>query len=167
MLDIKEHCDDTLPTELCGIKFRKGWYYLVDKKILEPYICEDEKDTDYKSIVIYLDCEELRTIGDVIYEAIFFTNIKHVGISGRICAVRKDLKDKAAAREEFLKKLQETLPKLNLKFISRNVLANSVSKSSNQVQISYSLSRSVGISFTSLLGILYVFKLPLVVKEMS
>ena len=90
MLDIKEHCDDTLPTELCGIKFRKGWYYLVDKKILEPYICEDEKDTDYKSIVIYLDCEELRTIGDVIYEAIFFTDIKHVGISGRICAVRND-----------------------------------------------------------------------------
>lgn len=121
MLDIKEHCDDTLPTELCGIKFRKGWYYLVDKKILEPYICEDEKDTDYKSIVIYLDCEELRTIGDVIYEAIFFTNIKHVGISGRICAVRKGLKDKATARDEFLKKLQETLPKLNLK-VDKDVL---------------------------------------------
>lgn len=88
---------------------------------MEPYICEDEKDTDYKSIVIYLDCEELRTIGDVIYETIFFTNIKHVGISGRICAVRKDLKDKAAAREEFLKKLQETLPKLNLK-VDKDVL---------------------------------------------
>jgi len=115
MLDIKEHCDNTLPTELCGIKFRKGWYYLVDKKTLEPYILDDEKDTDYKSIVIYLDCEEFHAIGDVVYEAIFFTDIKHVGISGRICAVRKSLKDKAAAREEFLKKLQETLPKLNLK----------------------------------------------------
>lgn len=115
MLDIKEHCDDTLPTELCGIKFRKGWYYLVDKKTLGPYILEDEKDTDYKSIVIYLECNEYPHIGDVVYEAIFFTNIKHVGISGRICAVRKDLKDKAAAREEFLKELQETLPKLNLK----------------------------------------------------
>lgn len=115
MLNIKEHCDDTLPTELCGIKFRKGWYYLVDKKTLEPYICEDEKDTDYKSIVIYLECNEYPHIGDVVYEAIFFTNIKHVGISGRICAVRKDLKDKAAAREDFLKELQETLPKLNLK----------------------------------------------------
>lgn len=115
MLDIKEHCDDTLPTELCGIKFRKGWYYIVDKKTLEPYILDDEKDTDYKSIVIYLDCDEFHAIGDVVYEAIFFTDIKHVGISGRICAVRKNLKDKAAAREEFLKKLQETLPKLNLK----------------------------------------------------
>lgn len=115
MLDIKEHCDDTLPTELCGIKFQKGWHYLVDKKILEPYILEDERDTDYKSIVIYLDCEEYPHIGDVVYEAIFFTNIKHVGISGRICSVRTSLKNKAAAREEFLKKLQETLPKLNLK----------------------------------------------------
>lgn len=115
MLDIKEHCDDTLPTELCGIKFRKGWYYLVDKKALGSYILEDEKDTDYKSIVIYLECNEYPHIGDVVYEAIFFTDIKHVGISGRICAVRKDLKDKAVAREEFLKELQETLPKLNLK----------------------------------------------------
>ena len=121
MLDIKEHCDDTLPTELCGIKFRKGWYYLVDKKTLEPYILEDEKDTDYKSIVIYLECNEYHAIGDVVYEDIFFTDIKHVGISGRICAVRKGLKDKAAAREEFLKKLQETLPKLNLK-VDREVL---------------------------------------------
>lgn len=121
MLEIKEHCDDTLLTELCGIKFRKGWYYLVDKKTLEPYICEDEKDTDYKSIVIYLECNEYPHIGDVVYEAIFFTNIKHVGISGRICAVRKDLKDKAAAREEFLKELQETLPKLNLK-VDKDVL---------------------------------------------
>lgn len=115
MSDVKEYCDDTLPTELCGIKFQRGWYYLVDKKVLEPYILEDEKDTNYKSIVIYLDREEYPHIGDVVYEAIFFTDIKHVGISGRICAVRKDLKDKAAAREEFLKKLQETLPKLNLK----------------------------------------------------
>lgn len=115
MEDVKENFDDTLPTELCGVKFQKGWYYLVDKKALEPYICEDEKDTDYKSIVIYLDCDEYPYIGDVVYEAIFFTNIKHVGISGRFCTVRKELKDKAAAREEFLKKLQETLPKLNLK----------------------------------------------------
>jgi hypothetical protein len=115
MLDFKEHCDDTLPTELCGVKFQNGWHYLVDKKALEPYILEDERDTDYKSIVIYLDCEEYTHIGDVVYEAIFFTDIKHVGISGRICTVRKDLKDKAAAREEFLRKLQETLPKLNLK----------------------------------------------------
>ena len=45
MSDVKECCDDTLPAELCGIKFRKGWYYLVDKKVLEPYILEDEKDT--------------------------------------------------------------------------------------------------------------------------
>lgn len=115
MEDVKENFDETLPTELCGVKFQKGWYYLVDKKALEPYICEDEKDTDYKSIVIYLDCDEYPYIGDVVYEAIFFTNIKHVGISGRFCTVRKELKDKAAAREEFLKKLQETLPKLNLK----------------------------------------------------
>lgn len=114
-LEIKEHCDDTLPTELCGVKFRKGWYYLVDKKDLEPYILDDEKDTDYKSIVIYLECNEYPTIGDVVYEAIFFTDIKHVGISGRVCAVRANLKNKAIAREEFLKKLQETLPKLNLK----------------------------------------------------
>lgn len=115
MLDFKEHCDDTLPAELCGIKFQKGWHYLVDKKTLEPYILENEKNTDYKSIVIYLECNEYPHIGDVVYEAIFFTDIKHIGISGRICTVRKDLKDKAAAREEFLRKLQETLPKLNLK----------------------------------------------------
>jgi hypothetical protein len=104
-----------LPTELCGVKFQNGWHYLVDKKALEPYILEDERDTDYKSIVIYSDCEEYTHIGDVVYEAIFFTDIKHVGISGRICTVRKDLKDKEAAREEFLRKLQETLPKLNLR----------------------------------------------------
>ena len=115
MEDVKENFDDTLPAELCGVKFQKGWYYLVDKKALEPYICEDEKETDYKSIVIYLDCDEYPYIGDVVYEAIFFTNIKHVGISGRFCTVRKELKDKAVAREEFLKELQETLPKLNLK----------------------------------------------------
>ena len=115
MVEEKEIFDEALPTELCGIKFQKGWYYLVDKKALEPYICEDEKDTDYKSIVIYLDCDEYPYIGDVVYEAIFFTDIKHVGISGRFCTVRKELKDKAAAREEFLKELQETLPKLNLR----------------------------------------------------
>ena len=115
MVEEKEDYDDTLPTELCGVKFQKGWYYLVDKKALEPFILESEKDTDYKSIVIYLDCDEYPYIGDVVYEAIFFTNIKPVGISGRICTVRKDIEDKAAAREEFLKKLQETLPKLNLK----------------------------------------------------
>ena len=115
MEEEKENFDEALPAELCGVKFQKGWYYIVDKKVLEPYICEDEKETDYKSIVIYLDCEEYPHIGDVVYEAIFFTDIKHVGISGRICTVRKDLKDKAVAREEFLKELQETLPKLNLK----------------------------------------------------
>lgn len=114
MEDEKENFDKTLPAELCGVKFQKGWYYLVDKKALEPYICEDEKDTDYKSIVIYLDCDEY-PYGDVVYDAIFFTNIKKCGISGRLCVVRKDLKDKEVAREEFLKKLQETLPKLNLK----------------------------------------------------
>lgn len=115
MEDEKENYDGTLPIELCGVKFQQGWYYLVDKKALEPYICDDEKDTDYKSIVIYLDCDEYPFIEDVVYEAIFFTDIKHAGISGRMCTVRKEWKDKAAAREEFLKKLQETLPKLNLK----------------------------------------------------
>ncbi len=133
MLDIKEHCDENLPTELCGVKFQKGWYYLVDKKALEPYICDGEKDTDYKSIVIYLDCDEYPFIGDVVYEAIFFTDIKHVGISGRICAVRKDLKDKAAAREEFLKNLQETLPKLNLK-IDRDMLIEQREKLLNGIK---------------------------------
>ncbi len=136
MLNIKEHCDDTLPTELCGVKFQKGWHYLVDKKVLEPYILKDEKDTDYKSIVIYLDCEEYPHIGDVVYEAIFFTDIKHVGISGSICTVRTHLKNKAIAREKFLKKLQEILPKLNLKvdiddlIKHRNELLNTIKNAS-------------------------------------
>lgn len=134
MEEEKENFDDTLPSELCGIKFQKGWYYLVDKKALEPYICEDEKDTDYKSIVVYLDCDEYPYTGDVFYEAIFFTNIKHVGgISGRFCTVRKELKDKAAAREEFLKELQETLPKLNLK-IDKDMLIEQREKLLNGIK---------------------------------
>ena len=27
MEEKKENYDDTLPAELCGVKFQKGWYY--------------------------------------------------------------------------------------------------------------------------------------------
>lgn len=114
-MDVREHCDDTLPIEMDGIKLRYGWYYLVDKKKLEPYINEDEKDSNYKSIQICLDCMESKFSNKVVYIAEFFTDIKHVGISGSIVATRGKLKDKEKLRKEFLEKLHETLPKLDLR----------------------------------------------------
>ena len=114
-MDVREHCDDTLPTEMNGIKLRYGWYYIVDKKKLEPYINEDEKDSNYKSIQICLDCMEHKFSNEVLYAAEFFTDIKHVGISGNIVAIRGKLEDKEKLRKEFLEKLSETLPKLDLR----------------------------------------------------
>ncbi len=114
-MDVREHCDDTLPTEMNGIKLRYGWYYIVDKKKLEPYINEDEKDSNYKSIQICLDCMEHKFSNEVLYAAEFFTDIKHVGISGNIVATRGKLEDKEKLRKEFLEKLRETLPKLDLR----------------------------------------------------
>ena len=114
-MDVREHCDDTLPTEMNGIKLRYGWYYIVDKKKLEPYINEDEKDSNYKSIQICLDCMEHNFSKEVLYAAEFFTDIKHVGISGNIVATRGKLEDKEKLRKEFLEKLRETLPKLDLR----------------------------------------------------
>lgn len=114
-MDVKEHCDDILPTEMDGIKLRQDWYYLVDKKKLEPYIKEDEKDSNYKSIQIRLDCMENKIYNTVLYAAEFFTDIKRVGISGHLVAVRGELEDKEKLRKEFLEKLHETLPKLDLR----------------------------------------------------
>lgn len=114
-MDVREHCDDTLPIEMDGIKLRYGWYYLVDKKKLEPYINEDEKDSNYKSIQICLDCMEHKFSKEVLYTAEFFTDIKHVGISGNIVATRGKLEDKEKLRKDFLEKLHETLPKLDLR----------------------------------------------------
>lgn len=114
-MDVREHCDDTLPTEMNGIKLQRDWYYLVDKKKLEPYINEDEKDSNYKSIQICLDCMEHKFSNEVLYIAEFFTDIKRVGISGSIVATRGELKDKEKLRKEFLEKLHETLPKLDLR----------------------------------------------------
>lgn len=114
-MELREHCDNTLPTEMDGIKLRYGWYYLVDKKKLEPYINEDEKNSNYKSIQICLDCMEHRLSNEVLYSAGFFTDIKHVGISGHIVATRGKLEDKEKLRKEFLEKLHETLPKLDLR----------------------------------------------------
>lgn len=111
----KEYYDSTLPKELNGIKFRSGWFYNVNKKDLEPYIDDDEKDSNYKSITIALECDEYKSFREVVYMAYFFTDIKKVGISGSICTVSDKAENKEKAREEFLRKLQEILPKLNLK----------------------------------------------------
>jgi hypothetical protein len=46
---------------------------------------------------------------------------------------KEELKDKAAAREEFLKNLQETLPKLNLK-IDKDMLIEQREKLLNGIK---------------------------------
>lgn len=122
MKHLKEHCDLTLPEEMNGIKFQYGCYYLVNKKDLEPYIKDDEKDTDYKSITLGLDCIEYPFLQKIVYCAFFFTDLKRVGISGTVCSVQDDIKNKKKAREEFLKRLQEILPKLNLKIDLKHLI---------------------------------------------
>ena len=98
-------CDDYLPTEMDGVKFQYGWYYIVDKNSLEPYISKNEKDTDYRSIEIILDYNEFNFLEEISYSAEFFTNIKKTGISGTLCEVIGPQEDKAEIKEKFLKKL--------------------------------------------------------------
>ena len=99
-------CDDYLPTEMDGVKFQYGWYYIVDKNSLEPYISKNEKDTDYRSIEIILDYNEFNFLEEISYSAEFFTNIKKTGISGELCEVSGSQEDKAEIKERFLKKLE-------------------------------------------------------------
>ena len=108
-------CDDYLPTEIDGVKFQYGWYYLVNKNNLEPYISKKEKDTDYRSIEIILDYDEFNFSEEISYSAVFFTNIKKTGISGTLCEVIGLQEDKAEIKEKFLKKLHEIIPSLKLK----------------------------------------------------
>lgn len=107
--------DDCLPVEMDGVKFQYGWYYLVDKESLEPYIYKNEKDTDYESIEIILDCSKFNFLKEIQYSAVFFTNIKKVGISGTLCEVTGPQENKAELKEKFLKKLHEIIPSLKLK----------------------------------------------------
>ena len=108
-------CDDCLPIEMDGVKFQYGWYYLVNKNSLEPYISKKEKDTDYRSIEIILDYNEFNFSEEISYSAVFFTNIKKTGISGKLCEVTGSQEDKAEITEKFLKKLHEIIPSLKLK----------------------------------------------------
>lgn len=107
--------DDSLPTEMDGVKFKYGWYYIVDKESLGPYICEDEKDTDYRSIEIILDCSKSNFSKRIQYSADFFTDIKKVGISGTLCEVNGPQENSAELKEMFLEKLHKILPSLKLK----------------------------------------------------
>lgn len=115
---MNEECkiyDNCTPTEMDGIKFLYGWYYLVDKKSLEPYISKDEKDTDYKSIEIIIDYNEFNFSEEISYSAIFFTDIKKVGISGTLCAITGPKENNVELKEKFLKELHEIIPSLKLK----------------------------------------------------
>ena len=115
---MNEECkiyDNCTPTEMDGIKFLYGWYYLVDKKSLEPYLSKDEKDTDYKSIEIIIDYNEFNFSQKISYSAIFFTDIKKVGVSGTLCEITGPKENNVELKEKFLKELHEIIPSLKLK----------------------------------------------------
>ena len=127
-------CDDYLPTELDGVKFQYGWYYIVDKNSLEPYISKKEKDTDYRSIEIILDYNEFNFLEEISYSAVFFTNIKKTGISGKLCEVIGPQEDKVEIKEKFLKKLHEIIPSLKLK-PDLKMLAKKRKKLENELEV--------------------------------
>ena len=127
-------CDDYLPTEMDGVKFQYGWYYIVDKNSLEPYISKDEKDTDYRSIEIILEYNEFNFLEEISYSAEFFTNIKKTGISGKLCEVIGPQEDKAEIKEKFLKKLHEIIPSLKLK-PDLKMLAKKRKKLENELEV--------------------------------
>ena len=127
-------CDDYLPTELDGVKFQYGWYYLVNKNSLEPYISKKEKDTDYRSIEIILDYNEFNFSEEVSYSAVFFTNIKKTGISGELCEVSGSQENKAEIKERFLKRLHEIIPSLKLK-PDLKMLAQKKKKLENELEV--------------------------------
>ena len=134
---MNEECkiyDDYLPTEMDGVKFQYGWYYLVNKNSLEPYISKKEKDTDYRSIEIILDYNEFNFSEEISYSAVFFTNIKKTGISGELCEVSGFQKDKAEIKERFLKKLHEIIPSLKLK-PDLKMLAQKKKKLENELEV--------------------------------
>ena len=127
-------CDDYLPTELDGVKFQYGWYYLVNKNSLEPYISKKEKDTDYRSIEIILDYNEFNFSEEISYSAVFFTNIKKTGISGELCEVSGSQENKAEIKERFLKRLHEIIPSLKLK-PDLKMLAQKKKKLENELEV--------------------------------
>ena len=127
-------CDDYLPTEMDGIKFQYGWFYIVNKNSLEPYISKKEKDTDYKSIEIILDYNEFNFSEEISYSAVFFTNIKKTGISGELCEVSGSQENKAEIKERFLKRLHEIIPSLKLK-PDLKMLAQKKKKLENELEV--------------------------------
>ena len=134
---MNEECkiyDNCTPTEMDGIKFLYGWYYIVNKNSLEPYISKEEKDTDYRSIEIILDYNEFNFLEEISYSAVFFTNIKKTGISGKLCEVSGPQKDKAEIKERFLKKLHEIIPSLKLK-PDLKMLAQKKKKLENELKV--------------------------------
>ena len=134
---MNEECkiyDDYLPTEMDGVKFQYGWFYTVNKNSLEPYISKEEKDTDYRSIEIILDYNEFNFLEEISYSAVFFTNIKKSGISGKLCEVSGSQEDKAEIKEKFLKKLHEIIPSLKLK-PDLKMLAQKKKKLENELEV--------------------------------
>lgn len=134
---MNEECkiyDDCLPTEMDGVKFQYGWYYTCNKNSLEPYISKKEKDTDYRSIEIILDYNEFNFSEEISYSAVFFTNIKKTGISGKLCEVSGLQEDKAEIKERFLKKLHEILPSLKLK-LDLEMLAKRKKKLEDELKV--------------------------------
>ena len=127
-------CDDYLPTEMDGIKFQYGWYYLVNKNSLEPYISKKEKDTDYRSIEIILDYNEFNFSEEISYSAIFFTNIKKTGISGELCEVSGSQENKAEIKERSLKRLHEIIPSSKL-IPDLKMLAQKKKKLENELKV--------------------------------
>lgn len=127
-------CDDYLPTEMDGVKFQYGWFYTVNKNSLESYISKNEKDTDYRSIEIILDYNEFSFSEEISYSAVFFTNIKKTGISGKLCEVSGSQKNKAEIKEKFLKKLHEIIPSLKLK-PDLKMLAQKKKKLENELEV--------------------------------
>ena len=134
MNEERKTCDDYLPTELDGVKFQYGWYYLVNKNSLESYISKKEKDTDYRSIEIILDYNEFNFLEEISYSAVFFTNIKKSGISGKLCEVSGSQEDKAEIKERFLKRLHEIIPSLKLK-PDLKMLAQKKKKLENELKV--------------------------------
>lgn len=127
-------CDDYLPTEMDGVKFQYGWFYTVNKNSLESYISKNEKDTDYRSIEIILDYNEFNFSEEISYSAVFFTNIKKSGISGKLCEVSGSQKNKTEIKERFLKKLHEIIPSLKLK-PDLKMLAQKKKKLENELEV--------------------------------
>ena len=134
---MNEECkiyDNCTPTEMDGIKFLYGWYYLVDKKSLEPYLSKDEKDTDYKSIEIIIDYNEFNFSEKISYSAIFFTDIKKVGVSGTLCEITGPKENNVELKEKFLKELHEIIPSLKLK-PDLKMLAQKKKKLENELEV--------------------------------